>query len=58
VPCRHEGCERHVDSRSDCLVHLDAQRVKAAAAEMLGLNPPGPADVIVDTSRLRRAGAD
>lgn len=58
VPCRHEGCERKVDSRSDCLVNLGAQRVKAAAAEMLGLNPPGPAAVTVDTSRLHRAGSD
>ncbi|WP_110420457.1 glycosyltransferase family 9 protein [Burkholderia vietnamiensis] len=58
VPCRHEGCERHVDSRSDCLAHPGAQRVKAAAAEMLGLNPPDPAGVIIDTSRLDRARRD
>ncbi len=49
VPCLHEGCERHVESRSDCLVNLGTQRVKAAAAEMLGL-----AASVVDTSRLRR----
>nr|WP_254214847.1 glycosyltransferase family 9 protein [Burkholderia multivorans] len=56
VPCRHEGCDRHVDSRSDCLENLDAQRVKRAAAEMLGLERPDPTEAVVDTSRLHRAG--
>jgi heptosyltransferase-3 len=35
VPCREEGCERHVGSYSDCLMHLPARRVMDAAAEML-----------------------
>jgi heptosyltransferase-3 len=35
VPCLHEGCERHRASRSDCLDHLPAARVIAAAREML-----------------------
>jgi heptosyltransferase-3 len=56
VPCRHEGCDRHVDSHSDCLVNLDAQRVKAAAADMLGIEPPGAGEAIVDISRLHRDG--
>jgi heptosyltransferase-3 len=58
VPCRQEGCERHVDSHSDCLVNLGTQRVKMAAAEMLGLNPPDAADAVIDTSRLHRARSD
>jgi heptosyltransferase-3 len=37
VPCREEGCARHVTSRSDCLDNMSTARVKAAAAEMLGL---------------------
>lgn len=36
VPCREEGCERHVRSYSDCLMHLPSRRVIDAAAEMLG----------------------
>lgn len=36
VPCREEGCERHVRSLSDCLQHLPAGRVIEAAREMLG----------------------
>lgn len=30
VPCRHEGCERHITSFSDCLQTLPATRVIAA----------------------------
>lgn len=51
VPCRSEGCERHVGSRSDCLVNLGTERVKLVAAQMLGLAPP-EASAVVDTSRL------
>jgi heptosyltransferase-3 len=36
VPCMNEGCERHVGSASDCLTHLSAQVVIAAAREILG----------------------
>lgn len=35
VPCREEGCERHVRSLSDCLQHLPAGRVIEAARGML-----------------------
>jgi len=35
VPCMQEGCERKVDSRSDCLLNLDAGVVIRAAASML-----------------------
>jgi heptosyltransferase-3 len=58
VPCRHEGCERHVDSRSDCLTNLGTQRVKAAAADMLGLSRPDTTAIAIDTSRLHRSGSD
>ncbi|PCE32097.1 glycosyltransferase family 9 protein [Burkholderia ubonensis] len=40
VPCRQEGCERRVDSTSDCLTGLSISRVIAAAAEMLGMPAP------------------
>ena len=45
VPCLLEGCQRHVDSRSDCLVNLPAQRVIAAAAEMLASSTKGASQI-------------
>jgi heptosyltransferase-3 len=35
VPCRLEGCERHVASRSRCLTELPAEAVFAAVAQLL-----------------------
>jgi heptosyltransferase-3 len=35
VPCLLEGCERHIASYSDCLQQLPAQRVIAAAGDLL-----------------------
>jgi heptosyltransferase-3 len=35
VPCLHEGCDRHINSLSDCLQHLQAGRVVAAAERLL-----------------------
>jgi heptosyltransferase III len=35
VPCMEEGCQRHIDSLSDCLQQLPASRVIEAAGEML-----------------------
>ena len=35
VPCMHEGCERRIDSVSDCLQQLPPARVIAAAAALL-----------------------
>lgn len=35
VPCLGEGCEKHVNSLSDCLQHLPAARVIAAAEVLL-----------------------
>ncbi len=37
VPCMQEGCQRHVESTSECLVTLPTSRVIGAVAEMLGL---------------------
>lgn len=60
VPCKQEGCERHLDSPSECLTTLSADRVIGAVADLLGLPIPAPrineaADVaIVDTSDLYR----
>jgi heptosyltransferase III len=41
VPCLHEGCDRHLNSLSDCLQTLSVDRVIHAAADMLG-PPQGP----------------
>ena len=35
VPCLHEGCDRHVNSLSDCLQGLQASRVIEAVRSML-----------------------
>lgn len=35
VPCLGEGCEKHINSLSDCLQHLPAARVIAAAEALL-----------------------
>lgn len=35
VPCLLEGCERNVNSVSDCLEHLEVQRVKDAVQNLL-----------------------
>lgn len=37
VPCRLEGCERHVNSFSDCLLNLPASRVTHALKEIANL---------------------
>jgi len=36
VPCHLEGCDRHVESFSDCLMELPAARVIAALGDLLG----------------------
>jgi len=35
VPCQQEGCDRHRESRAECLDRMDAARVIAAAGELL-----------------------
>jgi heptosyltransferase-3 len=40
VPCKLEGCEAHIQSWSDCLLMLDANRVIDAAAELLDIALP------------------
>jgi heptosyltransferase III len=42
VPCRLEGCDRHIDSESKCLTGLGVDRVVAAAAELLGIPAAAP----------------
>ena len=57
VPCRHEGCGRHMDSTSDCLTTLPAWRVVSAAAELLGIPAPhrdASAQINVLLSQLQR----
>ncbi len=39
VPCKLEGCESHLQSWSDCLLMLDANRVIDAACELLAIQP-------------------
>lgn len=36
VPCLNEGCERHLDSRADCLDQLGPERVMSAVDQALG----------------------
>lgn len=43
VPCQLEGCERHRDSRSDCLDRLPPERVIAAADALLHRRPDSSA---------------
>lgn len=38
VPCRHEGCARHIASYSDCLQHLPAMRVIQALSDVAQLS--------------------
>ncbi|GLU35241.1 glycosyltransferase family 9 protein [Trinickia caryophylli] len=45
VPCKAEGCERHVTSTSRCLTELDARRVLAAVADVLDRPDLVPAGV-------------
>ncbi|CUQ68059.1 glycosyltransferase family 9 protein [Candidatus Nitrospira inopinata] len=40
VPCYAEGCDRHIDSRSDCLQNLSVDRVIHAVETMLTLGRP------------------
>jgi heptosyltransferase-3 len=40
VPCRKEGCERHIASFSDCLQQLSTRHVTAALAAMLSAAHP------------------
>lgn len=37
VPCGNEGCERHVESTSDCLTQMPPERVIAAIRELTGV---------------------
>ena len=39
VPCKLEGCDANIDSWSDCLLMLDANRVIDAAIVLLGIAP-------------------
>lgn len=42
VPCGYEGCERHVDSTSDCLTGMAPERVIAALQEAMAAAKPEP----------------
>lgn len=58
VPCKLEGCDRHLESWSECLTTLSAARVIGVAARMLGLaahEPPRESGAVaIDVSRLDR----
>lgn len=49
VPCLHEGCERHINSLSDCLQHLPVGRVVEIASQML--QRPGRHPVILEACK-------
>jgi heptosyltransferase-3 len=40
VPCKNEGCERRIESFSDCLQALPAQKVIAAIRDVAGITAP------------------
>ena len=40
LPCTFEGCERHIDSSSVCLLELTADQVLAAVDQALARTPP------------------
>jgi heptosyltransferase-3 len=46
VPCKQEGCDRHLNSFSECLTKLDSRRVVAAVATMLDTSPMSNASAI------------
>lgn len=57
VPCNQAGCERHNDSRSDCLETMAPARVLAEArARLAGLAAPLP-EAVVDFPASRRAAS-
>jgi len=51
VPCMLEGCERHVDSRSDCLVNLGVGPVLAAVDALRSNDPTTEDAAFSGTSR-------
>lgn len=51
VPCLAEGCDRHINSLSDCLQKVSATRVIAAAEAMLTGTPQLMPGAIVEVSR-------
>ena len=53
VPCNGAGCERHDDSRSDCLETMSAERVLAAARTQLASSDA----VATEAPRTPTAGA-
>jgi len=40
MPCRREGCERHLDSYSQCLDELSVGQVLAAVEQALAVAEP------------------
>jgi heptosyltransferase III len=39
MPCQNEGCDRHLDSRAQCLDEMSARQVLAAADQALASQP-------------------
>lgn len=52
VPCGFEGCDRHLESESQCLIGLEAERVIGAAAQLLDLPVPKEAAGPIAAIRL------
>ncbi|WP_164721378.1 glycosyltransferase family 9 protein [Burkholderia stagnalis] len=59
VPCKLEGCDRHLESWSRCLTELPAQRVIAVATALVEGRPAveAPRESLIDVSALSRGGA-
>ena len=57
VPCNQAGCERHNDSRSDCLETMLPQRVLAEVRARLAGIKASPEEAVVDFPASRRRAA-
>ncbi|WP_436407542.1 glycosyltransferase family 9 protein [Burkholderia aenigmatica] len=56
VPCKLEGCDRHLESWSRCLTELSSQRAIEVAAALVDGRPAveAPRTSVIDTSSLTR----
>ncbi|MEO6745312.1 MAG: glycosyltransferase family 9 protein, partial [Caldimonas sp.] len=57
VPCNGAGCDRHDDSRSECLETMSATRVLEVAQSRLGGAPADAPDGVTAALRTPTAGA-
>ena len=56
VPCLHEGCDRHINSLSDCLQTLSASRVIRAAEVMIAKQEDRAHTEEIPVARIQSSG--